>query len=79
MTTKTNTLTWNSTKEEIVAFMSYILETTDQTNVSALVYCDNPGVIIYDPIESIIRGERKVAEATHPNGRTIKLIIGKED
>ena len=72
------TLSWPPSREHFVQYMKEALKLSDKKHVSALVFCDNPSVIIFDPIEQLVRCESQVGTAEF-EGRTVKIIIGKED
>ena len=46
-------LLWPPTKEDFEPLMKQALEMSDKKYVTALVYCDNPGIMIFDPLEII--------------------------
>jgi hypothetical protein len=72
------TMTWPPTREDFVAHMKDALSQSDKQHVKALVFCDNPSLIIFDPIEQFIRCETMTGTASIED-RTVRLIIGKED
>ena len=72
------TLTWPPTKQHFVDYMNYELQQSDKKNVTALIYCDNPDIIIFDPLVHLIRCETQIGQA-NCGERTVKIIIGKED
>lgn len=78
MSTVSPTLQWPPTREDFITYMKQGLAKSDQQDVTMLVYCDNPSLMIFDPIEHMIRCDTQVGTAQY-NGRTIKVIIGKED
>lgn len=40
------------------------LEMTDKKDVTALVYCDNPELMIFDPLEHMIRCETQIGQGS---------------
>ena len=54
------------------------LARSDKKDVKVLVYCDNPELMIFDPLEHIVRGESQTGSA-RCGERTVTVIIGKED
>ena len=73
-----NVLTWPPTADHFEQYMRSALAQSDKDNVTVLVYCDNPGVMIFDPMENLIRCESQEANARSGN-RKVRVIIGKED
>ena len=72
------TLSWPPSREHFMRYMKEALRLSDKKHVSALIFCDNPSVIIFDPIEQLVRCESQVGTAEFED-RTVKIIIGKED
>ena len=72
------TLLWPPTEEDFRLLMKQALEMSDKKDVTALVYCDNAELMIFDPMEHIIRCETHVGQACCGE-RTVRIIIGKED
>jgi len=72
------TVTWPPTKEQFTEYIQYVLTKSEKQNIVALVYADNPDMIIFDPIRDLIKCEYVVGK-THINGRSVEMIIGKED
>tara|TARA_Y100000748_G_scaffold233831_1_gene197820 strand:- start:219 stop:434 length:216 start_codon:yes stop_codon:yes gene_type:complete len=71
-------MTWPPTREDFVAYMKDALSQSNKQHVKALVFCDNPSLIIFDPIEQFIHCETMTGTASIED-RTVQLIIGKED
>lgn len=71
-------LSWPPSREDFVGYMKEALRLSDKKHVKALVFCDNPSLLIFDPIEDIIRCATQTGTASFED-RTVKLIIGKED
>jgi len=72
------TLSWPPDREDFVGYMREALRLSKKKHVRALVFCDNPSLIIFDPLEELIRCESQTGTACFED-RTVKLIIGKED
>ena len=77
-TSPSSELSWPPSREDFVGYMKEALRLSTKKHVKALVFCDNPSIIIFDPIEHIIRCETQTGTANFED-RTVKLIIGKED
>ena len=73
-----SSLSWPPTKEHFTQYMTEALKLSDDKNVTALVYCDNPKILIFNPLTDIIRCETQSATARQGD-RSVKVIIGKED
>jgi len=71
-------LLWPPTEQDFKLLMKQALEMADKKDVTALVYCDNPEVMIFDPLEHIIQCETQIGQA-RCGERTVRIIIGKED
>jgi hypothetical protein len=80
LTWKKKMLTWPPTTEDFQHYMQSALAQSEKTNVKALVFCDNPGLIIFDPITSTIRSQYQTAKAETKDGkRTVEIIIAEVD
>ena len=48
MSTVSPTLQWPPTREDFITYMKQGLAKSDQQDVTMLVYCDNPSLMIFE-------------------------------
>ena len=71
-------LAWPPTREDFQHYMQSALTQSDKKHVKALVFCDNPKLLIFDPIESMIRCQYRRGTAK-TGERTVEVIIAEVD
>lgn len=68
---------WPPTEESIKSIASYALNTSEKNDVNVLVYWDNPGILIFDPVH--FAQTDYVRKKFTTKTRTVEVTIGRED
>ena len=77
MSEEINSYNWPPTEEEIKTIASSALNQNKNKLVKVLVYWDNPKLMILDPFH--FADTEYINRAYECKGRTVEVVIGKED
>lgn len=71
---------WPPSEDQILNIATSALNQSQDKDVKVLVYWkNNPSLMIFDPIDSIMAKTDYIHKKYEHNERTIEIIIGKED
>ena len=71
---------WPPSEDQILDIATSALNKSQDKDVKVLVYWKNdPNLMIFDPIDSIMANTKYIHKKYEHNERTIELFIGEED